>query len=84
MSEIPFVLYHSGTIPGVRGPNGDGTWPGGITVYVDEDTNEVLSISPFAPSGVQPVESSSETPAVPEIPVQPDDEQSSDIHSDEV
>ena len=51
MSHIrPYVMHESGAIPGVPGPNG-GLWPGGITVYVDEDLMEVVSTSLIGGSG---------------------------------
>jgi hypothetical protein len=50
MSETPerniraYHMYQSGSIPGLPNPNAQsGLWPGGIVVYVDMDTMEVLS-----------------------------------------
>lgn len=37
---IPFVMYQSGPIPGL-----EGTFAGGQTVYVDDETNTVVSSS---------------------------------------
>lgn len=52
-------MHEAGSIPGVPGPN-NGLWPGGVTVYVDLDTNEVVETAifgahvPEGPSELQP------------------------------
>ena len=59
----PYNMHESGAIPGVPGPN-NGLWPGGITVYVDEDTMTVVSTSLIGgPGGPVELASTEDKPA---------------------
>jgi len=65
---VPYHMFQSGFIPGV-----EGLWPAGITVYVDEDTREVVDRAYIEqqPDNPQPLV---EAPAGEALPAQPADQ----------
>ncbi len=62
MSDTPerniraYYMHEAGSIPGLPNPDAkSGLWPGGLVVYVDIDTLEVVSTSLFgAPPSPEP------------------------------
>lgn len=64
----PYHMHQSGSIPGLPNPDApSGLWPGGIVVYVDTRTMEVVNTSLIG-GGSLPAQEAENTPV--EVPAQ--------------